>query len=411
MKTIILLGDGMADLPIPALEGQTPLEAAQKPNMDFLAQHGEVGLVRTVPEGMNPGSDTANLSVMGYSPRVFYTGRSPLEAVSMGIALGPRDIAMRCNLVTLSETPRFEDSTMIDYSAGEITTEEASELIHFLSGHFSTDSIQLYPGISYRHCLVLRDAETGSPCTPPHDISGKPVTSFLPKGRYGALLLELMKKSYDLLRNHPINRARTAKGLRPANSCWFWGEGTAPALPSFSDKFGIRGGVVSAVDLVKGIGLLAGLDSVDVPGATGNLHTNFHGKAEAALTLLADGRDFVYIHIEAPDECGHQGDLAGKIEAIERIDHDVLGPLLTGLDKLGEDYAILVMPDHPTPISTRTHSGDPVPFVLYRNIRSGQHSASRYSEKEAVTTGLFISAGHTLIDRLILKGGTDTHAL
>lgn len=401
MKYIVMLGDGMADLPLRELEDRTPLDVADKPNMDMLARGGDVGMVKTVPDGMSPGSDTANLSVLGYNPRIYYTGRSPLEAISMGIRMAPDDVAMRCNLVTLSECDNYEDATMIDYSSGEITTAEANELISALRTQFKSDKLDLYPGISYRHCLVLNHAETGSICTPPHDISGKPIKTYLPKGRYGAMLLEMMKRSRAILADHPVNKARIARGLNPATSCWFWGEGTSPALSSFREKFGMEGGIVSAVDLVKGIGICAGLRIAEVEGATGNLHTNFKGKAQAALDLLSDGCDFVYIHVEAPDECGHQGNMEEKITAIERIDRDVLGHLLSGLQALGFEYSILLMPDHPTPIATRTHSGDPVPFVLYRSNVRGGRPADRYTEVLAEKTGLFVSEGHLLIDRLI----------
>ena len=369
MKYVVMLGDGMADRPVPELGGRTPLEAAVKPHMDFLAQHGTVGMARTVPEGMPPGSDTANLSVMGYDPKIYYSGRSPLEAVSMGIPLATDDVTFRCNLVNLSEEGALEDATMVDYSSDEITTAESTELVNFLNREFHTEARDLYPGISYRHCLVLRRAETGTDCTPPHDISLKPVREYLPKGRYGGQLLDLMKRSYALLRDHPVNRARAARGLRPANCCWFWGEGTRPALSSFEERFGVKGGVISAVDLIKGIGICAGLRSVDVPGATGNVDTNFQGKAEAAIEL---------------------------------IDRESRGRLRPALQKRGEDYAVLLMPDHPTPLSIRTHSSDPVPFVLYRSDRESPLHASAYTEALAAKTGLFIPEGHRLMEKLLL---------
>lgn len=402
MKYVVMLGDGMADRPVPELGGKTPLEAAVKPHMDFLAQHGTVGMARTVPEGMPPGSDTANLSVMGYDPKIYYSGRSPLEAVSMGIPLAADDVTFRCNLVNLSEEGALGDATMVDYSSDEITTAESTELVNFLNREFHTEGRDLYPGISYRHCLVLRRAETGTDCTPPHDISLKPVREYLPKGRYGGQLLDLMKRSYALLRNHPVNRARAARGLRPANCCWFWGEGTRPALSSFEERFGVKGGVISAVDLIKGIGICAGLRSVDVPGATGNVDTNFQGKAEAAIELLENGCDFVYIHVEAPDECGHRREVENKVRSIELIDREILGRLLPALQKRGEDYAVLLMPDHPTPLSIRTHSSDPVPFVLYRSDRESPLHASAYTEALAAKTGLFIPEGHRLMEKLLL---------
>ncbi len=401
MKYIVMLGDGMADYPVEELGNKTPLEAAVKPNMDYLAQHGAVGMVKTVPEGMPPGSDTANLSVMGYDPKIYYSGRSPLEAVSMGISLDADDVTFRCNLVTLSETENYEDATMVDYSSDEISTAEAAELIRFLNEQFHTEGINLYPGISYRHCLVLKHARTGTDCTPPHDISLKPVKQHLPKGRYGSLLLDMMKRSWELLREHPVNRARISKGLRPANSCWFWGEGTKPALSPFEDKFGIKGGVISAVDLIKGIGICAGLKSIDVAGATGNVNTNFAGKADAALALLHNGCDFVYIHVEAPDECGHRHEIDNKVRSIERIDREILGRLLPALRAAGEDFSILLMPDHPTPLALRTHTAEPVPFVLYRSNRESQYDSQGYTERYAANTGLFVPQGSLMMEYLM----------
>jgi 2,3-bisphosphoglycerate-independent phosphoglycerate mutase len=401
MKYIVVLGDGMADRPLDELGGRTPLEAARKPNMDMLARSGMVGLVKTVPDGMSPGSDTANLSVLGYDPRTCYTGRSPLEAVSMGISLAPGDVALRCNLVTLSGDDSFEASTLIDYSSGEISTEESTELIAALRPHLKSDKADIYPGISYRHCLVLHDTETGSICTPPHDISGRPIRNYLPGGNNGELLLDMMKLSYRILRDHPVNRSRIARGLNPANSCWFWGEGTAPSLPSFRDKYGLAGGIVSAVDLVKGIGICAGMKIAEVQGATGNINTNFRGKADAALEFLKGGLDFVYIHVEAPDECGHQGNASSKVKSVELIDSELLGRLLEGLDEAGFDYSLLLMPDHPTPVPLRTHTSDPIPFVIYRSGRKGAHPTERYTEALSSGTGIYISEGHTLLDMFI----------
>ncbi|WP_195277074.1 cofactor-independent phosphoglycerate mutase [Anaerotruncus rubiinfantis] len=401
MKYVVMLGDGMADRPVPELGGKTPLEAAVKPNMDFLAQHGTVGMVKTVPEGMPPGSDTANLSVMGYDPKIYYSGRSPLEAVSMGIPLAADDVTFRCNLVTLSDEENYEDTTMLDYSSGEISTAESTELINFLNERFKSETINLYPGISYRHCLVLKHAETGSICTPPHDISLKPVKEYLPQGRYGHLLYGMMKRSRELLKDHPVNKARIAAGKNPATSCWFWGEGTRPALSSFEEKFGVKGGVISAVDLIKGIAICAGLKSVDVEGATGNVDTNFAGKAQAALALLHDGCDFVYIHVEAPDECGHRHEVENKVKSIELIDRDILGRLIPALQKEGEDFAVLLAPDHPTPLDIRTHSSDPVPFVLYRSYRESVHTTPRYTEALAEKTGVYIPEGCRLMEALI----------
>lgn len=400
LKYIVMLGDGMADYPVPELGNRTPLDAAEKPNMDFLAQHGSVGMVRTVPEGMAPGSDTANLSVMGYDPKVYYSGRSPLEAVSMGIPLADDDVAFRCNLVTLSDEEAYEDTTMVDYCSNEISTEESTVLIEYLNQHFQSETLHLYPGISYRHCLVLKHAQTGSICTPPHDISLKPVKEYLPSGRYGDLLLDLMKQSRELLRNHPVNLARIARGKRPATSCWFWGEGTKPNLTPFAKKYGVKGGVISAVDLIKGIAICAGLKSVDVEGANGNVDTNYAGKADAALDLLKNGCDMVYIHVEAPDECGHRYEINNKVTAIERIDQDILGRILPVLRDSGEPFSVLLMPDHPTPLAIRTHTGEPVPFVLYQSDRE-QTGAERYTEALAASTGIFVPEGHWMMHKLI----------
>lgn len=401
MKFIVMLCDGMADRPVAQLGGKTPMETAKKPVMDRLASKGAVGMARTVPLGMPPGSDTANLSVMGYDPRVFYTGRSPLEAASMGIALGPRDVAFRCNLVTLSDADDIQNATMIDYCSEEISTEEAALLIDCIRHNLSEDRLEFFCGISYRHCMVIRGGQTGTHCTPPHDITGKPVDGHLPTGIYGARILDIMQRSRALLEKHPVNLSRIERGLRPANACWLWGEGTRPALASFADKYGIKGGVVSAVDLVKGIGLCAGLQSVNVPGATGNIHTNFTGKAHAALKLLAGGCDFVYIHVEAPDECGHQNQIHEKVKAIELIDSQVLAPIVAQLEAKGEPFSILVAPDHPTPLELRTHTDEPVPFILWRSDRKSAPSADVYTELSASQTGFYVDKGYQLMDLLI----------
>jgi len=398
MKYIVLIGDGMADYPMPELKGKTPLEAAFKPNMDYLAQNGEIGLVKTIPDTLQPGSDVANLSVFGYDPSVYYTGRSPLEAVSMGIDLGENDIAIRCNLVTLSDEENYEDRTMIDYSSGEITTGESRELIKALSEKLSNSTFSFYPGVSYRHCVVWNEGRLDLNLTPPHDISGKKIKNFLPEGEGSELLLSLMKESSKILKGHPVNQKRIEKGLNPATSIWLWGQGRKPSLESFHEKFNLSGSVISAVDLVRGIGMLAGLNVVYVEGATGNIHTNYKGKALAALNELESGRDFVYIHVEAPDECGHQGSVEGKVKSIELIDSELLGPLMQGLSKW--DYSILLLPDHPTPLSIRTHSRDPVPYVIYRKTES-KKSNKTYCEKDAASAGIFIEEGHKLIERLI----------
>lgn len=401
MKYIVMLADGMADYAVPELDGKTPLMVANTPNMDFLAKNGAVGLAKTVPDGMAPGSDTANLSVMGYDPKIYYTGRSPLEAVSMGIDLSLTDVTFRCNLVTLSDTENYEDAVMLDYSAGEITTAESTELINYLNEYFKTEYINLYPGISYRHCLVAKNFKTGGVLTPPHDISKKPIKEHLPKGENAEILLDMMRRSRELLKDHPVNKKRIAEGKNPATSCWFWGEGTKPALTSFKDRFNIQGGVISAVDLIKGIGICAGHKLCEVEGATGNWDTNFIGKAEAALALLNDGCDYVYIHVEAPDECGHHGDVKHKIESIEAIDSQVLGTIIPEMQKRGEDFSILVMPDHPTPISCMTHVSDPVPFILYSSATKLGPSTDCYNEDTAKATGLYIANAADLSEHLI----------
>ena len=399
MKYIVILGDGMADRKCEELGGKTPLQAARKPHMDFIASHGVCGMVRTVPEGMPPGSDTANLSVMGFDPKIYYTGRSPLEAVSMGISLSPKDVTYRCNVVTLSSEANYEDTTMVDYSAGEITTAESTILINDLAKELNDESWQLYPGISYRHCLVLKNGGDGTDLTPPHDISGKVVGPYLPKNGNSAKLYEMMKFSREFFKDHPVNRDRIARGLNPATSVWFWGEGRKPALASFKELYGIDGAVISAVDLVKGIGICAGLTSIDVPGATGNLDSNFAGKAAAAVEALKTC-DFVYVHMEAPDECGHQGKAKDKVTAIELIDDQIVGPVLKAMQDAGEAFAIAVLPDHPTPICTRTHSGDPVPFALLRSDREVSGPAA-YDEDSAAATGIFVDPGHMLIAKMI----------
>ncbi len=400
MKYIVMLGDGMADRPLAELGGKTPLEAAHKPNMDFLAQHGAVGMVRTIPAGMPPGSDAANMSVMGYPPALYYTGRSPLEAVSMGIAMAADDVAMRCNLVCVSDEPDYADKTMIDYSSGEIETEEAVELLRYLAERLDEDDLHLYPGISYRHCLLLNHAKLGTDLTPPHDITGRPVKDFLPKGRHGERLYALMQRSYELLKDHPVNKARIARGKRPANSCWFWGEGTRPSFKPFAEIYGMKAGVVCAVDLIKGLGICAGMEVPFVEGATGAKRTDFAAKGRAALKLLREGCELVYIHVEAPDESGHAGDIACKVEAIERIDKEVLAQVMEGLRADGEDFAVLLTPDHPTPIEIRTHSAEPVPFVLYRSDRDCAPHAPAYTEAEAEKTGLLLAEGPILMQKL-----------
>lgn len=402
MKYLVVLCDGMADLPNEKLDGKTPLMAAKKPNIDFLAKNAEeVGLVKTVPNNLSPGSDTANLAVLGYNPEQYLTGRSPYEAVSLGINLTDNDITFRCNLVTLSNEENFDDKVMIDYSADEITTEEAKVLIEHLAGKLNTKELNFFPGITYRHCLRWRNGAKGDyKLTPPHDIIGKKLKDYLPKGKNAEAILSLMEKSTQILKDHPINTARKLKGLRQATNIWLWGMGTKPKLPDFNKKYGVNGAVISAVDLIKGMAIIANMKNIDVEGATGNLNTNFQGKAKAASEAFKSGYDFVFLHFEAPDECGHRGELENKIKAIELIDEKVLGYLLPELKKSKEDYRILVLPDHPTPVSLMTHTNDPVPFLIYdsRNKYPAGHS---YDEQAVKKSELIVTKGYTLMDRFI----------
>lgn len=404
MKYVVILGDGMADYPVESLGGKTPLEVAKKPFTDALARVSETGLVRTVAEGLKPGSDVANLSVLGYDPKECYTGRSPLEAASIGISLKDTDVTARANLVTLSEEPVYEDKTMVDYSAGEISTEEAKILIDYLAEKLNDEKYKLYAGVSYRHCLVAANGVIAGGLTPPHDITGKLIKDYLPKSAAGAAYLSMMKRSYELLKNHPVNVARKKAGKNPANSLWFWGEGTKPALESFSERYGFKGTMISAVDLLKGIGKLSGMNVVEVAGATGNYDTNFAGKAEACLNALANGSDFVYIHMEAPDECGHHGDAPHKIYSIEQIDYKVVKRVVEGLNATGEEYSVMILPDHPTPIKTMTHCSDPVPFMIYRSgQKAAAFTAEKYDEESAKKTGLFVPSGVELMRRFLRK--------
>jgi 2,3-bisphosphoglycerate-independent phosphoglycerate mutase len=400
MKYIVILGDGMADYPIAELGNKTPLQYAHKPNIDFLAKNGEVGMVKTVPDGIHPGSDVANLSVMGYDPRKYYTGRSPLEAISMGVELSDTDLAFRCNLVTLSDEKEYEDKTMIDYSSDEISSEEAEVIINEVNKHFMNDVIEYHAGISYRHCMVWKNGKGDFNLTPPHDILEKKITSYLPAGENSEMIYQMMKESYSFLKDLPVNKARIERGLRPANSIWLWGEGKKPSIPSFAEKYNLTGSVISAVDLIKGIGICAGLDSIDVEGATGNIDTNFRGKADAAINELKSGKDFVYVHVEAPDECGHRFELENKVKSIELIDKEVVGPIIDYLEKL-DDYCILVLPDHPTPLSLRTHTSDPVPYVLYRKATAVNSGVAGYDEEQASKTGVFAEDGFTLMDKFL----------
>lgn len=401
MKYLVLLLDGMADYPVEQLGGKTPMEVAKKPNIDFLAQNGEVGLCQTVAEGLKPGSDVANLSVLGYDSKVCYTGRSPLEAASIGINLQPTDVAMRCNLVTLSDEDKYEDKTMIDYCAGDISSEEAAVLIDYIQKNLGNEIYKFYAGVGYRHCLVINNGTTDlGTMTPPHDISLKVIGNYLSTNKNAEPLLQLMKKSFDLLSNHPINLKRVEKGLNPANSIWLWGGGRKPSLEDFYHKNGVHGAIISAVDLLKGIGICANMQVPDVPGATGYIDSDFTAKKNKAIELFEQGMDLVYVHMEAPDECGHRGEVQNKLKAIELIDKMVAGPMIEYLS--GQPHRILVMPDHPTPLSTRTHASNAVPYVLYDSEHpvAGVESVN---EKTAAETKIFVSHGPSIMDRLIGK--------
>jgi len=403
MKYITILVDGMADYPIEELEGKTPLEAADIPAINGLAAAGEVGMVKTVPEGMPPGSDVANLSLMGYEPEIYHTGRSPLEAASMGVELTDTDIAFRCNLVTLEGTGSLESRTMLDHSAGEISNEEARELIELIDRELSGKGLRFYPGVSYRHLLVWSEGPTEYEFTPPHDILGRGVSEYLPGGPRGAFFRDLTQASNRLLEDHPVNRARRDRGLNPANSIWIWGEGKKPGLTSFQERYGLKGAVISAVDLINGIGTLAGLRVLHVEGATGNIHTNFDGKAAAAIDALSGDIDYVYLHLEAPDECGHQGDLDCKIRSIELIDRKVVEPIHAALAASGEDYRMLILPDHPTPISLRTHVSDPIPYVLFDSRVTAAPGKQVFSEASGKASGHFFPTGPELVKYYLKK--------
>lgn len=403
MKYAVVLCDGMADYPVPELDGKTPMEVADKPNMDYLAAHGEVGLVKTVADGLKPGSDVANLSVMGYDPAIYYSGRSPLEAASMGIDLAPTDVAMRCNLVTLSDEDDYSAKTMVDYCADDISTAEATELIKAVQEAFGNDEFTFYPGISYRHCLVWHGGTTDiGTLTPPHDISGQVVGEHLDQHPMAAKLIEMMIKSVDVLKDHPVNKARIAAGRKPATSIWLWGQGKKPQLDSFVSKFGVNGSVVSAVDLIKGIGVCAEMKVCEVEGATGYIDTCFRKKAETAFNELEAGQDFVYIHFEAPDECGHRHEVDNKVKAIEIIDKEVLGYLREKMDKF-DNYRIMILPDHPTPLVTKTHASDPVPYIIYEKAADKDNGIVSVNENTAKETGIYIEEGHTLINKFLGK--------
>jgi len=396
VKYIVILGDGMADELIPMLGDKTPLMAAKTPCIDALAKKSEIGLVHTIPKGMKPGSDTANLSVLGYDPAKYYTGRSPLEALSIGVDMKETDVALRCNIVTLSGEGSYEDKTIIDHSSGEISTEDAAVLIEAVRKELENDDYRFYVGTSYRHLTIWRNGQV-VPLTEPHDILGSRIGKYLPKDDR---LRDMMIRSYDILNNHPLNIERSKKGLNKANSIWFWGAGTRPALISFEEKYNKKGAMISAVDLLKGIAVGAGMKVINVPGANGTLHTNYEGKANAALNaLLKDGYDFVYVHVEAPDEMGHQGNIENKIKAIEYLDDRIIRIIAEGMEKSGKDFRMLILPDHPTPISRRTHTADPVPFLLY-DSRTDKINRFSFNELDAICSGNEVLKGHTLMDKL-----------
>jgi 2,3-bisphosphoglycerate-independent phosphoglycerate mutase len=401
MKYVVILGDGMADFALEELENKTPLQYANTPAFDYLAKHGVVGRVKTIPEGMMPGSDTANMAVLGYNPKVFYSGRSPFEAASMGVPLKNTDVTFRCNLVTLSEEVDYSNRKMLDHSADETTTEEAKILIEDISRKFTSKEINFFNGISYRHLMVWSDVSLDFNLTPPHDIIGKEISEFLPKGKNSSVILEMMRQSTEILENHPINISRKNRGLRPASSIWIWGEGKAPLLTEFKNKYDLKGSVISAVDLIKGIGLCAGLKVVNVEGATGNIHTNFEGKASAAVNELKHGADLVYVHIEAPDECGHRGEVQNKVKSIELIDSKITRKIIDELNKVGEEYKLMLLPDHPTPLALRTHTSDAVPFVIYDSTKSIYNENAVYDEVFADSTNFTIEKGYKLMNYFV----------
>jgi len=404
MKYLVLIPDGMADRPIDSLGGKTPMAAACKPNMDALCKKSICGTSLNVPATMVPESDTANLAILSYDPLVYSKGRSPLEAMSMGLTMADDDTAIRCNVVTLSEDEdNYEDRIMLDHSADEITTAEANELIIALNEALANDERRLYTGVSYRHCLLWKNADQKYPFDRPHDIIGRRIGDYLPKCENGGeAFLEFQKKGYEVLKNHPVNLARKERGLRPANSPWLWSPGAKPALPSFKDKWGLCGSIISAVDLIKGIGICAEMNVIEVEGATGNCHTNYTGKANAAIDAFKNGSDFVYIHVEGPDECGHRGEIENKVMSIEKIDSLILSPVFNYLKESGEDFKILVLPDHPTPIEIRTHSSEPVPFFLY-DSRKEENGPETFNEDTAIACNFHIKDGSTLLD-LMIKG-------
>lgn len=401
MKYVVILGDGMADFKIKELDNKTVLQYAKTPNIDKLAKYSEIGLVKTVPDDMSPGSDVCNLSVLGYDPHKYYSGRSPLEAFSIGVPMQDNDIIFRTNFVTLSDNGEsYEDKIILDHSSDEISTEEAKELLDFINDNFKTDEIEFFSGVSYRHIMVWHNAKEKFKLVPPHDILDQKTKDYMPNNE---VIKDIMIKSFDLLKNHPVNLKRALEGKRPANSVWIWGEGKKPMLSSFYDKFGLKGSVISAVDLIKGIGKCAKMRSVDVEGATGNIHTNFDGKANAVIEELKNGQDFVYVHIEAPDESGHRNELSNKIKSVEIIDKKILLPIFEYLESTGEHYKIMILPDHPTPISLRTHTKDPVPFMIYNSNKKELKNEQTYDEIFAEKTGIYFEKGYLLMEYFVKK--------
>ena len=397
MKYVVILGDGMADEPIESLDGKTPLDYAKTPCMDRMACQGTMGMVQNVPEGMAPGSDVANLSVLGYDPRRCYSGRSPLEALSVGVSMEPEDVIFRCNLVTLTEQEPYEEKIILDHSSGEISTEDADILMDTIRQAFDSEDISFYTGTSYRHIMVWKHGKV-VPLEPPHDHLGTAIGPWLPQEQK---LKEMMEKSFPILNTHPLNLQRALQGKNKANSLWFWGAGTKPSLQNFREKTGLKGAMISAVDLLKGIAVGAGMEVYRVPGATGSIDTNYEGKAAAAAkALLEDGCDFVYVHVEAPDEMGHQGLISEKVRSIEDLDSRLIAPLKKALDDSGEEYRMLILPDHPTPIRLRTHTGDPVPYLLFDSTRQ-EKKIAKFTEEEAAQTGNFQPEGFRLLDQLI----------
>ena len=400
MKYFVLIPDGMADEKIAELGNKTPMEKAFKPTMDALANDSFIGTVSNVPEGMVPESDTANLAILSYDPKIYSKGRSPLEAVSMGIEMKPDETAYRCNVVTLSDEGDYDKKIILDHSADEITTEEADLLIKALDEKLGNDDRRFYTGVSYRHCLIWKNGNDKYNFMRPHDILGKQISDYLPSGVDGEPFYKLMRDSWDILNNHPVNEERRRRGLKPANSAWLWSPGKKPALPSFEERWGLRGTVISAVDLIKGIGLCAKMTSIDVEGATGNVHTNYEGKAIAAIEAFKAGSDYVYVHVEGPDECGHRAEIENKVIAIEKIDKLILAPVLEYLKASGEDFKIMILPDHPTPIRIRTHAIDPVPFMIYSS-KTKFNGVESFCEDSAEDKNYYLPRGHELMSKLI----------